>query len=90
MRFATSANAKDRDGEIALEAATKACQLTGWGNSMILDTLANAYAEHGDFELAVKWQAKAIELLPDNKEKEDYDKRMKLYQNKKPFHDASP
>ena len=90
MDFATSANAKDRDGEIALEAATKACQLSGWGNPMILDTLAAANAESGDFDAAVKWQVKAIELLPDEKEKEDYRTRLKLYQEKKPYHDASP
>ena len=86
MQLAASTNAKDRDGEIALEAATKACQLSGWGNPMTLDTLANAYAECGDFEAAVEWQTKAIELFRDKNELEDCKARLKLYQEKKPYH----
>jgi len=46
---------------------------------------AASYAECGDFDVAVKWQSRAIELLPDEKEKEDYRTRLKLYQEKKPY-----
>jgi hypothetical protein len=52
---------------------------------MILDTLAAAYAESGDFLAAEKWQSKAIELLTDLSEKDDFKKRLKLYQEHKPF-----
>jgi len=86
MQWAAFDNAKDRDGEIALEAATRACQLTGWGNSYFLDTLATAYAEIGDFDAAVKWQTRAIELLTEKTEQEDFRTRLKLYQEKKPYH----
>jgi transposase-like protein len=39
-----------------------------------------------EFDAAVKWQSKAIELLSDAKQKEAYGTPLKLYQNKKPNH----
>jgi Flp pilus assembly protein TadD len=88
--LATNHNPKLRDGTIAVEFATKECELTGWKNSTYLDTLAAAYAESGNFEAAVTWQTKAIEIQPNGKDKEDFRKRLKLFQAKKPFHRASP
>jgi tetratricopeptide (TPR) repeat protein/tRNA A-37 threonylcarbamoyl transferase component Bud32 len=74
-----------RNGKIAVEFATKACEATNWKNSAYLDTLAAAYAESGEFDAAVKWQIKAIELLTDKAEQEDYNRRLRLYQKKKPY-----
>ena len=54
----------------------------------MLDTLAAAYAEAGDFDSALKWQAKAIALETDAKEKAEYGERLKLYQAKKPFRET--
>jgi eukaryotic-like serine/threonine-protein kinase len=79
-----------RDGKFAVELATKVCELTSWKNSIYLDTLAAAYAESGEFDAAVKWQTKAIELLSSATEKAEYGTRLKLYREKKPFHSASP
>jgi serine/threonine-protein kinase len=84
--LATSADPKLRDGKAAVEFATRACELTEFKNPAYLDTLAAAHAEAGDFDAAVKVQSQAIELLKDEKEKEDYRTRLKLYQEKKPFH----
>ncbi len=84
--LATLPEAKQRDGKSAVEFATKACELTKWKNPDHLDTLSAAFAESGDFDAAVKWQTKAIELLADKNEKEDYSTRLKLYQEKKPYH----
>ena len=52
--------------------------------------LAAAYAEMGDFDSAIKWQSKAIELLSDEKTKEDFRSRLKLYQEKKPYRETNP
>ena len=87
--LATNQNPKLRDGTIAVEFATKACELTEWRESTYLDTLAAACAESGDFEAAVKWQTKAIEVESDEKNKEDFGTRLKLYQEKKPFRSPS-
>lgn len=84
MRFATDVREEQRDGELAVEAATRACELTGWGNPMILDTLASAYAEVGDFDAAVKWQLKALELLNTEDDRESYEDNLKLFREKKP------
>lgn len=88
--LATNPNAKLRDGEIAVEFATKGCELTEWKDLMILDTLAAACAELGDFDAAVTWQTKAIELSSNEKEKEDLGTRLKLYLEKQPFRNAIP
>ena len=53
---------------------------------MILDTLAAAHAEAGDFDSAIKWQVKAIDFGTDANQKAEYRTRLKLYRDKKPFH----
>jgi tetratricopeptide (TPR) repeat protein len=55
---------KIRNGKQALADATKACELSEWKSPIYLSGLATAYAELGDFDLAVKWLEKAIELAP--------------------------
>lgn len=54
--------------------------------------LAAAYAESGDFELAVAEQRKAIELLkaeknPDPDDLKKAEARLQLYRDKKPYRD---
>jgi Tfp pilus assembly protein PilF len=84
--LATCPVAEHRDGKRAVKFATKACELTSWKAPHILDTLAAAHAEAGDFDSAVKWQAKAIDLLSYENQKAEYRTRLKLYQTKKAFH----
>jgi tetratricopeptide (TPR) repeat protein len=44
---ATSRNAAARNGRLAVQQATRACELTKWKNPDVLDTLAAAHAEAG-------------------------------------------
>jgi tetratricopeptide (TPR) repeat protein len=88
--WATCPDGAYRDGKKAVEVAIEACEITRWKEAYCLETLAAAYAESGDFASAVKWQTKAIELETDPKEKEEYRARIKLFQEKKPFHEAKP
>lgn len=88
--LATSSEANQRYGAIAVEFATKACELTAWKNAECLDTLAAAHAEAGDFDAAVRRQTEAISLLSDAKAKKDFGTRLKLYQQRKPYHLPGP
>jgi len=90
MIMAACPEAKYRDGERAVEFATRACELTEWKMPGFLDTLAAAYAEAGDFDAAVTWQTRAIGCLTDERKKDDYRSRLVLYQARKPYRDASP
>lgn len=52
--------------KIAYNAAKQACEATEWKEWMILDTYAMACHKMGKNDEAVKWQSKAIELLPED------------------------
>jgi tetratricopeptide (TPR) repeat protein len=78
-----------RDGKKAVELATKACHLTDWKKSWCLDTLAAACAESADFDNAVKYQKRAMEMTDVKKEASDtMQKRLNLYVAQKPNHDG--
>jgi tetratricopeptide (TPR) repeat protein len=63
--WATSPDAALRDGQRAVDAARKACELTDWKQAHCLDALAAAHAESGRFDEAVQWAEKAVELARD-------------------------
>jgi tetratricopeptide (TPR) repeat protein len=63
-QFAAHPDAQRRSGPKAVRTAKMACQATGFQDWQGLDVLAAAYAESGNFELALDWQRKAIALLP--------------------------
>ncbi len=56
---ATCPDPKYRDGKGAVVDATRACVLTKWDRPKLLEVLAAACAEAGDFDTAVRWQKKA-------------------------------
>jgi tetratricopeptide (TPR) repeat protein len=80
--LATCPDAGIRDGARAVTLARAACQQSQWKQAFIIDTLAAAYAETGDFPHAMKYQQQAIDAgLKDP----DAAARLKLYQAKKPY-----
>lgn len=81
---ATCPDDRFRAGTEAIEFATKACELTDWKSYAELDTLAAAYAEAGDFTMAVIWQLTAIDHAPES-EKSKATERLDLYRANKPY-----
>jgi tetratricopeptide (TPR) repeat protein len=88
--YATCPNPKLINGKKAVELATEACELTDWSNNYFIDTLAASCAANADFDSAVKWQRKAIQLLPDNNTRlqDSYKERLMLYESGKPYIEA--
>lgn len=87
--LATSPDEKLRDGKRAIELATLACEVTEYKAAYILSTLAAAYAETGDFDTAIKWSTKAVEI-DDNEHGEALKKELESYKAKKPWREAIP
>jgi tetratricopeptide (TPR) repeat protein len=86
--WATCPEEKHRNGAKAIEYATRACELTNWENVSYVDTLAAAYAEADDFDSAVKWQKKAIELITEENPVQwriEFTERLELYQSGKAY-----
>ncbi len=78
-----------RDGRLAVEHGTTACELSNWSRPEFVDTLAAAYAESGDFEEAVRWQREAIDLGP-TFAVESYHERLELFQQGLPYREGVP
>jgi tetratricopeptide (TPR) repeat protein len=87
--WSTCPDSKYRDGKSAVRSATRACELTEWRDAALLDVLAAAYAEAGDFESAVKWQNAANALHHDDEEKTLGQSRLRLFEQKKPVRDSA-
>ncbi|MCO6454073.1 MAG: tetratricopeptide repeat protein [Pirellulaceae bacterium] len=82
--LATSPKDELRDAKRSIELATKACEVTEYKEAHILSTLAAGYAESGDFETAIKWSTKAVEL-GEGETREQLQKELESYQQKKPW-----
>lgn len=82
--LATSPEAAARDGQLAVRYAKAANQLSGAHDAGMIDTLAAAEAEAGDFDLAVKYEREAL-ALPKGNKLHGGDKRLRLYENHQPF-----
>jgi eukaryotic-like serine/threonine-protein kinase len=82
--WATCPEDEHRNGAGAVECARRACELRGWKKAYLLDTLATAYAEAGQFGEAVRWARRAYELAP-TRRKLAYIQRMELFAAGKPY-----
>lgn len=88
--LATCPEEKFRDGKTAIELAKVACVQTNWENVAYLDTLAAAYAEAGDFQSAIEWQEKTIDVNgSDIFRNENLRPRLELYRAGKPYRQES-
>jgi hypothetical protein len=84
--LATCPDARYRDGKLAVAAATRAAELTNWKDRNVLETLAAAYAEAGDFASAVHWQQRARERFVAMGFSPNFNQdRLALYQASKPL-----
>ena len=73
-----------RDGAAAVKLALRAGRLTNFQDAGILDTLAAAHAEAGDFSEAARRQREVIRLLPASA-KAAAERRLKLYEQGMPY-----
>jgi tetratricopeptide (TPR) repeat protein len=80
-----------RDGKRALEYAEEACKLTKYEKPHILSTLAAAHAELGDFDAAVEWSKKCVELAKklNEPQTEQMENELKSYLDKKPWREKT-
>jgi tetratricopeptide (TPR) repeat protein len=86
--YATAADPQVRNGAHAVSLATEAAKLSHEKEATILDVLAAAYAEQGNFALAQKWEGKAI-LAGDSDDIPYYQHRLGFYQANKPWRENS-
>lgn len=75
--LATGRIRQHRNGRLAVQLATRACELTGHKEIGPLDTLAASHAELGEFQRAIQWQQKAIGLAA-AKGRKDLEREMQL------------
>lgn len=87
--LATCPDPKVRDGKKAIEFSLKSCELSEWKDGEVIDTLAAAYAEAGDFKRAVEFENKAIALTkPDSDAMKDVRARLDLYEQRRPYRET--
>jgi tetratricopeptide (TPR) repeat protein len=73
-----------RDPGEAIETAEKVCEFSEYKELGDLVLLAAAHASAGEFQKAIGWQEKALELAPDEMQ-ENLRKILALYQDRKPL-----
>ena len=86
--LATHPDAAVRNGSEAVRLAKNLARATSFNQHAVLDTLAAAYAEMGEFELAVQTIRKAIELARSSGQTEvaaEMEERLRLYQENQAY-----
>lgn len=90
-RLATSPDAAQRNGKKAVELARRANELSLGEDPVVLQTLAAAYAECGDFSEAVATAQRALQIAAAKNDASagELQAQLKLYQAGSPFRDNS-
>jgi tetratricopeptide (TPR) repeat protein len=89
--LATTDDTSIEDANRAIVLSERACELTGYKDPSILDTLAAAYAASGKFEDAISTANKAVDSAKATGHKDlanDIQERIKLYQARQRYHQA--
>ena len=89
--LSTTPNDALRDGKRALEYAIEACKLTDYKAPHILSTLAAAHAEAGEFDQAVEWSQKGVELARETNatQLQQLESELESYKEKKPWREKT-
>jgi tetratricopeptide (TPR) repeat protein len=90
--LATSPDARIRDGVQAVKYAERACELTHQGVTILVGTLAAAFAEAGRYDDAIATAQKACALASAAGEQDLLEKNQKLlalYRTHQPYHEAA-
>ncbi|MBX7166767.1 MAG: tetratricopeptide repeat protein [Pirellulales bacterium] len=88
--LATCPSAPQRDGAQAVALAESMCRQTDHPSAGMLDTLAAAYAEAGDFATAIATATRAIDLARQHGDEtavRTYQARLALYRDQLPYHE---
>ena len=85
--LATCPDARYRSGREAIAVATKACQLSDWKNAAIIDTLACALAETGQFDAAIARMQQALRQVhsSDDASFKLYEARLAQFKEHRPY-----
>jgi tetratricopeptide (TPR) repeat protein len=89
--LATHPDAGSRDGPRAVRLARQACQATGDRQPALLDALAAAYAEIGEYDraAAVARQALSLAASAEPGRVAELESRVHLYESRQPYRDPS-
>lgn len=95
--LATCPSARHRDGVRAVREGMKACEMSGWFDPYLIEALAAAYAETGDFKSAIKYEGIALDTRITQAGAEyardlaaDAKPRLDSYRTGKPWRDGVP
>jgi TPR repeat protein len=84
--LATCPDASRRNGKQAVDYANQACVRTHWKTASMIDTLAAAYAETGDFDTAIKCEKQAMGIPgTGSADKQRMEQRIELYSHHEPY-----
>ncbi len=90
--LATAPEAAHRDGPRAVRLAEWACKATSYKSPPLLDSLAAAYAETGQFDQAIRTTQQAIEIVRSNPKASTatLESRLVLYRAGQPYREPPP
>ena len=81
---ATCPDPSIRNGRAAIDDAKKACNITKWKEADMIDTLASASAEAGDFDSAIRYEQQALSAPDANEMSRTLQQHMSMFKQHRP------